>query len=248
VGTPRFDQAVLEGLLLAKWYAREHVLICLVPAFFIAGAIAIFVSDVAVMRYLGRGANKLLAYGVASVTGTLLAVCSCTVLPLFASIHKRGAGLGPATAFLFSAGATIGSPPSSCRSTPVERPSCIPVSSPASTNRIATDDDGEEDRPHRPRQAHLPAQHAADQGNRQHVDRRQLSGSIRAGPPPLGSQDPSQGDLRRPFGHRAREDVDQADHGEEHEQHRGRRRDPGLAERARKTLLVEGSARDPGRI
>jgi uncharacterized membrane protein YraQ (UPF0718 family) len=102
VGTVRFDQAVLEGLLLAKWYAREHVLLCLVPAFFIAGAIAVFVSDVAVMRYLGRGANKLLAYGVAAVSGTLLAVCSCTVLPLFASIHKRGAGLGPATAFLYS--------------------------------------------------------------------------------------------------------------------------------------------------
>lgn len=102
VGYSRFDRAVLEGLLLAKWYAREHVLLCLIPAFFIAGAIAVFVSDLAVMRYLGRGANKLLAYGVASVSGTLLAVCSCTVLPLFASIYRRGAGLGPATAFLYS--------------------------------------------------------------------------------------------------------------------------------------------------
>ena len=102
VGSPRFDRAVLEGLLLVKWYAREHVLLCLIPAFFIAGAIAVFVSDLAVMRYLGRGANKALAYGVAAVSGTLLAVCSCTVLPLFASIHRRGAGLGPATAFLYS--------------------------------------------------------------------------------------------------------------------------------------------------
>lgn len=102
VGVPRFDHAVLEGLLLAKAYAREHVLLCLVPAFFIAGAIAVFVSDAAVLRYLGRGANRVLAYGVAAVSGTLLAVCSCTVLPLFASIHKRGAGLGPATAFLYS--------------------------------------------------------------------------------------------------------------------------------------------------
>jgi len=102
VGAPRFDHAVLEGLLLAKAYAREHVLLCLVPAFFIAGAIGVFVSDAAVLRYLGRGANKVLAYGVAAVSGTLLAVCSCTVLPLFASIHRRGAGLGPATAFLYS--------------------------------------------------------------------------------------------------------------------------------------------------
>lgn len=102
VGAPRFDHAVLEGLLLAKAYAREHVLLCLVPAFLIAGAIAVFVSDAAVLRYLGRGANRLLAYGVAAVSGTLLAVCSCTVLPLFASIHRRGAGLGPATAFLYS--------------------------------------------------------------------------------------------------------------------------------------------------
>jgi hypothetical protein len=98
----RFTGAVNEGLSLVKWYAREHVLFCLVPAFFIAGAISVFVSQASVMKYLGPKANKLLAYGVAAVSGTILAVCSCTVLPLFASIHKRGAGLGPATAFLYS--------------------------------------------------------------------------------------------------------------------------------------------------
>ncbi len=102
IGTTRFDNAVLESLYLLKWYAREHVLLCLVPAFFIAGAITVFVSQAAVMKYLGAGANRVLAYAVASVSGTILAVCSCTVLPLFASIYKRGAGLGPATAFLYS--------------------------------------------------------------------------------------------------------------------------------------------------
>jgi len=102
VGTPRFDNAVMESLHLASWYAREHVLLCLVPAFFIAGAIAVFVSQASVMKYLGAGANKVLAYGVASVSGTILAVCSCTVLPLFAGIYRMGAGLGPATAFLYS--------------------------------------------------------------------------------------------------------------------------------------------------
>jgi hypothetical protein len=102
VGTPRFDGAVLESLHLLKWYAREHVLLCLIPAFFIAGAITVFVSQASVMKYLGAGANKVLAYAVASVSGTVLAVCSCTVLPLFAGIYKRGAGLGPATAFLYS--------------------------------------------------------------------------------------------------------------------------------------------------
>ncbi len=94
--------AVAESLLLARWYAREHVLLCLVPAFFIAGAIGVFISQGAVMKYLGAGANKVLAYGVASVSGSILAVCSCTVLPLFAGIYKRGAGLGPAAAFLYS--------------------------------------------------------------------------------------------------------------------------------------------------
>ena len=92
----------MEALELTKWYAREHVLLCLVPAFFIAGAIAVFVSQTAVMKYLGPAANKFLAYGVASVSGTILAVCSCTVLPLFAGIKRMGAGLGPATAFLYS--------------------------------------------------------------------------------------------------------------------------------------------------
>jgi uncharacterized membrane protein YraQ (UPF0718 family) len=91
-----------EGLELLRWYAREHVLLCLVPAFFIAGAISVFVSQGAVMKYLGPAASKLIAYPVAAVSGTILAVCSCTVLPLFASIHKRGAGLGPASAFLYS--------------------------------------------------------------------------------------------------------------------------------------------------
>ena len=102
VGVSRFDNAVTESLQLVKWYAREHVLLCLVPAFFIAGAISVFISQASVMKYLGAGANKVLAYGVASVSGTILAVCSCTVLPLFAGIYKMGAGLGPATAFLYS--------------------------------------------------------------------------------------------------------------------------------------------------
>jgi len=102
VGLGRFNNAVTEALHLVKWYAREHVLLCLVPAFFIAGAISVFVSQASVMKYLGARANKVLAYGVASVSGTILAVCSCTVLPLFAGIYKMGAGLGPATAFLYS--------------------------------------------------------------------------------------------------------------------------------------------------
>lgn len=101
-GNVRFDHAVMESLHLVRWYAREHVLLCLVPAFFIAGAISVFVSQASVMKYLGARANKILAYGVAAVSGTILAVCSCTVLPLFAGIYKRGAGLGPATAFLYS--------------------------------------------------------------------------------------------------------------------------------------------------
>ncbi len=102
VGKARFDRAILESLHLVKWYAQEHVLLCLIPAFFIAGAIAVFVSQASVMKYLGAKANKVLAYGVASVSGTILAVCSCTVLPLFAGIYRMGAGLGPATAFLYS--------------------------------------------------------------------------------------------------------------------------------------------------
>jgi uncharacterized membrane protein YraQ (UPF0718 family) len=102
VGVPRFDNAVTEAFELVKWYAREHVILCLIPAFFIAGAISVFVSQASVMKYLGPKANKALAYGVASVSGTILAVCSCTVLPLFAGIWRMGAGLGPATAFLYS--------------------------------------------------------------------------------------------------------------------------------------------------
>jgi uncharacterized protein len=98
----RFSNAIYEALALTRWYAREHVLLCLVPAFFIAGAIAVFISQAAVMKYLGAGAHKVLSYGVASVSGSVLAVCSCTVLPLFAGIWKRGAGLGPAVAFLYS--------------------------------------------------------------------------------------------------------------------------------------------------
>lgn len=98
----RFTNAIMESLSLAKWYAQEHVLLCLVPAFFIAGAISCFISQAAVMRYLGPTAKKVIAYGVSSVSGSILAVCSCTVLPLFAGIWKRGAGLGPAIAFLYS--------------------------------------------------------------------------------------------------------------------------------------------------
>jgi hypothetical protein len=102
LGVPRFDAALQEALSLVKWYAREHVLLCLVTAFFIAGAIGVFVSQASVMKYLGPKANKFLAYAVASVSGTVLAVCSCTVLPLFAGIYRMGAGIGPATAFLYS--------------------------------------------------------------------------------------------------------------------------------------------------
>jgi len=101
-GWSRFTNAVTESLHLVRWYAREHVLLCLVPAFFIAGAISVFVSQASVIKYLGAKSNKLLAYGVASVSGSILAVCSCTILPLFSGIYKMGAGLGPATAFLYS--------------------------------------------------------------------------------------------------------------------------------------------------
>lgn len=102
VGSPRFDGAVTEALALAKWYAREHVILCLLPAFWIAGAIGAFVSKQSVMRYFGPNAPKIASYGVASVSGSILAVCSCTVLPLFSGIFRMGAGLGPATAFLYS--------------------------------------------------------------------------------------------------------------------------------------------------
>ena len=95
-------QSGLEAFMMLQDYAREHVLTCLIPAFFIAGAIAVFVSQASVLKYFGAEANKLLSYSVASVSGTVLAVCSCTVLPLFAGIYTRGAGIGPATAFLYS--------------------------------------------------------------------------------------------------------------------------------------------------
>jgi len=97
-----FKGSVFEALALVQWYAREHVLLCLVPAFFIAGAISVFLGQESVIKYLGPEANKFLSYGVASISGTILAVCSCTVLPLFAGIYKRGAGLGPAATFLYS--------------------------------------------------------------------------------------------------------------------------------------------------
>lgn len=102
VGDPRVQSAVIESLYMVQEYARQHVLFCLVPAFFIAGAMQNFISTKSVMRYLGRGAKQWLAYAVASVSGAILAVCSCTVLPLFMGIYKKGAGLGPAAAFLYS--------------------------------------------------------------------------------------------------------------------------------------------------
>ncbi|MGQ9603481.1 MAG: permease [bacterium] len=102
IDSPKFHNALYESLALARWYAREHVILCLIPAFFIAGGISCFISEASVLRYLGPRAKKALAYGVASISGTILAVCSCTVLPLFAGIYKRGAGIGPATAFLYS--------------------------------------------------------------------------------------------------------------------------------------------------
>lgn len=102
VESARFTTAIDATLDLVKWYAREHVILCLLPAFFIAGVISVFVSQGSVLRYFGANAKKWLAYTVAAVSGTILAVCSCTILPLFSSIHKRGAGLGPAIAFLYS--------------------------------------------------------------------------------------------------------------------------------------------------
>lgn len=99
---PIFQEAVNASLDLAQWYAQEHVILCLIPAFFIAGVIAIFISQGSVLKYFGAQAKKWVAYSIAAVSGTILAVCSCTILPLFSSIHKRGAGLGPAVAFLYS--------------------------------------------------------------------------------------------------------------------------------------------------
>jgi uncharacterized membrane protein YraQ (UPF0718 family) len=99
---PTVRQSGLEAFMMLQEYAREHILACLIPAFFIAGAIAVFVSQASVLKYFGATARKILSYSVASVSGTVLAVCSCTVLPLFAGIYARGAGIGPATAFLYS--------------------------------------------------------------------------------------------------------------------------------------------------
>ena len=99
---PTVRQSGLEAFMMLQEYAREHVLTCLIPAFFIAGAIAVFVSQASVLKYFGAQASKILSYSVASISGTILAVCSCTVLPLFAGIYTRGAGIGPATAFLYS--------------------------------------------------------------------------------------------------------------------------------------------------
>lgn len=102
IESSRFNTAIAATFDLVKWYAREHVILCLLPAFFIAGVISVFVSQGSVLRYFGANAKKWVAYTVAAVSGTILAVCSCTILPLFSSIHKRGAGLGPAVAFLYS--------------------------------------------------------------------------------------------------------------------------------------------------
>ncbi|MDY0187958.1 MAG: permease [Syntrophus sp. (in: bacteria)] len=99
---PVIRRSGLEAVLMLQEYAQQHVLTCLIPAFFIAGAIAVFVSQASVLKYFGSTASKILSYSVASVSGTVLAVCSCTVLPLFAGIYTRGAGIGPATAFLYS--------------------------------------------------------------------------------------------------------------------------------------------------
>jgi len=102
VTDPKIQTAILEAFKMLQWYARQHTLGCVVPAMFIAGAIATFLSKDAVLRHLGPRANKVEAYSVASVAGTVLAVCSCSVLPMFAGFYRVGAGLGPAAAFLYS--------------------------------------------------------------------------------------------------------------------------------------------------
>ena len=99
---PRVAGAIQEAFLMLADYAHEHVLLCVVPAMFIAGAVVVFLNQQAGMKYLGPKAKKLVAYSVASVSGAILAVCSCTVLPLFKGIYKKGAGLGPAVSFLYS--------------------------------------------------------------------------------------------------------------------------------------------------
>ena len=102
IGNPEVQEAITDAFRMLQWYARYHTLACVVPAMFIAGAIATFLSKEAILRHLGPKANKVEAYGVASVSGTVLAVCSCSVLPMFAGIYRIGAGLGPASAFLCS--------------------------------------------------------------------------------------------------------------------------------------------------
>jgi uncharacterized protein len=102
VNSVRLQNAIMESLHMVKEYAQLHVIFCLLPAFFIAGAISVFISQASVIKYLGARAKKVTAYAVASVSGAILAVCSCTILPLFSGIYKRGAGLGPATTFLYS--------------------------------------------------------------------------------------------------------------------------------------------------
>ena len=102
IESPRFQSGIDEAFTLTQWYAREHVILCLLPAFFIAGSITTFLHQGSVMKYLSSEAPKVTSYAVASVSGAILAVCSCTVLPLFAGIYRMGAGLGPATAFLYS--------------------------------------------------------------------------------------------------------------------------------------------------
>jgi uncharacterized protein len=102
LSNPKVSAAIQEAFRLLQWYARNHTLACVVPALFIAGAVITFLSQASVMRYLGPKSNKPMAYGVASVSGGILAVCSCSVLPVFAGIYRLGAGLGPASAFLYS--------------------------------------------------------------------------------------------------------------------------------------------------
>ena len=102
ISTGEFKEAILSAFELTKWYAQEHVLLCLIPAFFIAGVIAVFISQASVIKYFGAGTKKWISYAVASISGAVLAVCSCTILPLFSGIYKRGAGLGPAVTFLYS--------------------------------------------------------------------------------------------------------------------------------------------------
>ncbi|ABR30689.1 permease [Thermosipho melanesiensis] len=96
------QNSILNGFLMLQEYAREHVLLCLVPAFFIAGTISVMLNKSAVLKLLGPKAKKIISYPVAAISGGILAVCSCTILPLFGGIYKKGAGIGPATTFLFS--------------------------------------------------------------------------------------------------------------------------------------------------